>query len=151
MDSLKFADNTVQTTAMTSSYLTTFIQNVVNSMNLSNIVPIGTILAYGGEISAGCPDGYFWCIGGLTTISGSPNLFAVIGHRYSDGQYIYPDSYYLPDLRGAYLKGCAILICGKVKQHQLIILVQDNLIMLDHMHINIPIEVLIQKMLVLVE
>jgi microcystin-dependent protein len=102
---LKFSDDTVQTTAMTNTYITNLIQTIVNQ-NLASLVPVGTIMAYSGDLDSNVPAGYFWCIGGLTTIEGSQNLFNVIGHKFSNGQYIYPGSYYLPDLRGAYLKGC---------------------------------------------
>jgi microcystin-dependent protein len=104
---LKFSDNTVQTTAMTNTYLTNLIQTILNQ-NLATLVPVGTIMPYAGDLESNVPNGYFWCIGGLTTIEGSPNLFNVIGHKFSYGQYIYPGSYYLPDLRGAHLKGCSV-------------------------------------------
>jgi microcystin-dependent protein len=103
---LKFSDNTVQTTAMTSTYLTNLIQTILNQ-NLATLVPVGTIMPYAGDLESNVPNGYFWCIGGLTTIAESPNLFNVIGHKFSNGQFIYAGSYYLPDLRGAYLKGCS--------------------------------------------
>jgi microcystin-dependent protein len=103
---LKFSDNTVQTTAMTNTYLTSLIQTIINQ-SLTTLVPVGTIMAYGGDLTSNVPDGYFWCIGGLTTISASQNLFNLIGHKFAYGQTIYAGSYYLPDLRGAYLKGCS--------------------------------------------
>lgn len=98
---LTFNDETIQTTAMTTAYLTSFIQNTLGS-----IIPVGTILPFSGEIANGVPTGFYWCWGETRNIVDSQNLFNVIGHRYANGQYIYPGTYYLPDLRGAFLKGC---------------------------------------------
>jgi microcystin-dependent protein len=108
MDSLKFSDNTIQTTAMTESYLTGIIQNVINNMNIKP--PVGTIYTYGGIYLdnnlniVNPPDGYLWCMGQSVLISSYQVLFNTIGHLYSYGSYT--SGYFkLPDLRGAVLKG----------------------------------------------
>lgn len=49
VNGLKFDDSTIQTTAMTSNYLTSFIQNVVSQMTITPLIPVGTILTYGGK------------------------------------------------------------------------------------------------------
>jgi microcystin-dependent protein len=100
MDSLKFSDNTIQTTALNEAYVTSLIQNALNNMVLR--IPAGTIHAYVGDVA---PTGYYLCDGGLRTISGHPDLWNAIGHKYSNGLTIFPDNFYLPDFRGAFLKG----------------------------------------------
>jgi microcystin-dependent protein len=111
MTNLKFSDNTIQTTAMTESYLTNLIQNVVNQMNIMTVIPVGTILAYGGAFqydSNGIiipPAGYEYCYGQLVFISSYQNLYNAIQHQYASGQNIPAGSFYLPDLRGCTLKG----------------------------------------------
>ena len=100
---LKFQDNSVQTTAMTESYLTSLIQNVVSQMPMLS-VPVGTILPYGGLIA---PPGYYLCDGSSKSVSENLNLFNVIGHSfYVEGRTTILGHFTVPDLRGAYLKGC---------------------------------------------
>jgi len=100
MDSLKFSDNTIQTTALNETYVTNLIENALNNMLLR--IPAGTIHAYVGDTA---PAGYYLCNGALKTISGHPDLWNAIGHKFSNGLTIFPDNFYLPDLRGAFLKG----------------------------------------------
>lgn len=106
MDSLKFGDNTVQTTAMTDAYLEAKIASVINSLNLTMLVPVGTILAFGGNPSTP-PTGYLGCLGQYVSISTYQNLFNVIGHNFVKGHTtnLPSGSFWLPDLGGAYLKG----------------------------------------------
>jgi microcystin-dependent protein len=112
MDNLQFSDDTVQTTAMTESYLTSIIQNVINQMNIVNIIPVGTILAYGGvffgsngPVNNPPPTGYLWCYGDQVLQSSYGNLYNTIYHNYSYGKPVSSGMFYLPDLRGAVLKG----------------------------------------------
>jgi microcystin-dependent protein len=100
MDNLTFNDNTVQTTAMTESYLTPLIQSVVNQMQLSP--PVGTILTFSGEIA---PTDYLFCQGTPVLISSYPTLYGVIGNKFIYNNTPISGKFYLPDLRGAYLKG----------------------------------------------
>jgi microcystin-dependent protein len=102
MDSLTFSDNTTQNTAMTDAYLTSLIQNVVNNMQLQ-LVPVGTIMAYSGDSVA--PTGYLFCQGSSVLISSYPELYGVVGNKYLYNNTIISGRFYLPDLRGAYLKG----------------------------------------------
>lgn len=109
MDSLTFPDNTQQTTAMTTSYLTSMIQSVVSQMTIG--IPSGSIVAYGGIYLDGNldiispPVGYLWCFGGLVSQTTYLNLFNAIGHLYAYGRTIPSGQFYLPDMRGATLKG----------------------------------------------
>lgn len=108
---LKFSDNTVQTTAMTQNYLNSLINTAVqNAMN--NIVPVGTIFTYGGAYFNNLlqiidpPTGYLWCFGGLISQSSYSALFNALGHSFSYGRVVPTGNFYLPDLKGAILKGC---------------------------------------------
>lgn len=110
MNNLKFPDNTVQTTAMTDSYLTSKIQSVINQMTLVNTIPIGTILPFGGPQSENLtnynpPAGFLWCVGEMVEINLYPNLYNVIGHRYLYNKTVFSGFFYLPELQGAFLKG----------------------------------------------
>lgn len=112
MDSLKFQDNSVQTTAMTETYLTNLIQSVVNQMTIIPQIPIGAIIPYGANYADATtfsyppPAGYLWCIGEMVAIEAYQNLFNVIGHNFLHGKSVYGGFFYLPELQGSYLKGC---------------------------------------------
>jgi microcystin-dependent protein len=109
---LKFQDNTVQTTAMTDTYLTNLIQSVVNQMTIIPQIPIGAIIPYGANyadattLSYPPPAGYLWCIGEMVSIDLYQNLFNVIGHNFLQGKSVLSGFFYLPELQGSYLKGC---------------------------------------------
>ena len=108
MDTLEFSDGSQQETAMTDDYLNAKIQAVVSQMGILGSVPSGTILAYGGNIENPAPTGFVYCIGSQMAIASAPNLFNVIGHNFSNGKVITSGFFWLPDLSGAYLKGCGI-------------------------------------------
>ena len=111
VDNIKFSDNTIQTTAMTQTYLTTLIQNVVNQMSSIASIPVGTIFAYGGQYldvnlnNISPPTGYLWCFGDLVSQTTYLNLYNVIQNFYAYGRSRPTGQFYLPDLRGATLKG----------------------------------------------
>lgn len=109
MDSLKFSDDTTQTTAMTDIYLENKIMSLINQLNLSNLVPTGTILPYGGNATTP-PTGFLGCIGQYVSISTYQNLFNVIGHNFQKGHttQMPAGNFWLPDLAGAYLKGIGV-------------------------------------------
>jgi microcystin-dependent protein len=102
---LKFADDTIQTTAMTNSYLTQYIQTIVNQMSLVPQIPVGAIMPYTGNLMEYLPPGYLRCWGETVNVSEYQNLYNVIGQKFSNGQIIHLNSFYLPDFRGLFLKG----------------------------------------------
>lgn len=109
---LTFSDNTIQTTAMTTAYLTSFITNLITSQNLIPAIPVGTIFPYGGTMYAGtldnnsnAPTGYLFCSGAAALITSYPALYNVIGGIYNNGQQPPTGYFYLPNLKGAFLKG----------------------------------------------
>lgn len=106
MDSLTFSDNTVQSTAVTESYLTNFVNNLISQSQSSSSIPTGTILSYVGDISpTSIPSGYLLCLGNQVSQTTYANLFNVIGHKFLYGRTVSSNSFYLPDLQGAVLKG----------------------------------------------
>jgi microcystin-dependent protein len=102
---LKFSDNTVQTTAITDTYLRNLISSVISQTVIIPSIPIGTILAYGANYSEFLPVGYCWCMGELVRQSSYPQLYAIIGQKFLNNTIPASEYFYLPDLRGAYLKG----------------------------------------------
>lgn len=100
MDSLTFADNTVQTTAMTVSYINSLIETAMRDMNINE--PAGVVKAFLGIT---LPAGYLWCYGQQVSISTYQALFNQIGHTYARNNVIQPGQFYLPDLQGCFLKG----------------------------------------------
>jgi len=66
------------------------------------LVPPGTIMAYGGDTA---PSGWFLCYGGTLFDTDYPDLFAVIGHRFGKGVQAGRSFFYLPDMRGRFLRG----------------------------------------------
>lgn len=111
VENIKFTDNTIQTTAMTETYLTSLIQSVVNQMSSLSSVPVGTILAYGGQYLDNLlnvispPTGYLWCFGASVSQTTYSSLYSAIQNFYANGRTIPTGQFYLPDLRGATLKG----------------------------------------------
>ncbi len=70
-----------------------------NSISLNDLVPAGTIVAYGSETP---PPGWLECNGNAVSVAAYPRLFAVIGSNFgspSAGQFN------LPDLRGHFVRG----------------------------------------------
>jgi|GEM_PF-6750896 len=113
VDGITFSDNTKQTTAMTETYLTNLIQSVVNQMGLIATMPVGVILPYAGyqyDSANGLniinpPTGYLWCFGDAVSTTTYSTLFNVIFHNFAGTKTVPKGTFYLPDLRGAYLKG----------------------------------------------
>jgi microcystin-dependent protein len=111
MDSLTFADNTTQSKGYTDTSINTLSTTALNNA-LTNIIPVGTILAYGGTYydnllnAVSPPTGYLWCTGGTISTSTYALLYTAIGDRYKYGRTLAVGLFYLPDLRGATLKGC---------------------------------------------
>lgn len=61
--------------------------------------PVGSILAYGGEV---IPDTYLRCDGASLSITQYPELYKAIGTTYGS---VDDDHFNLPDLRGRFLEG----------------------------------------------
>lgn len=104
---IKFNDDTIQTTAITQTILNSMINSAIQNA-INQVIPVGTILSYGGagsHVNGTLPTGYLWCIGALVEQATYPNLYNVIGHAYLYGREVQAGKFYLPDLKGAYLKG----------------------------------------------
>jgi hypothetical protein len=98
---LQFADATVQTTAMTTTYLTGVIQSVAGAMtNLVN--PVGSVIAFAGSSA---PSGWLLCQGQLISKTTYASLWAIIGDTYLNGRSADASNFYIPDLREFYIKG----------------------------------------------
>jgi microcystin-dependent protein len=98
---LTFKDDTVQTTAFTD----TIRDSIPIDKN-----PTGTILTFAGKMidvlqSYAPPIGYLWCDGALVSQTTYASLFAVIGQSYRNNKTLVIGSFYVPDLRSAFLKG----------------------------------------------
>jgi microcystin-dependent protein len=98
---LQFADATVQTTAMTTSYLTGVIQSVAGAMT-SLLNPVGSVIAFAGSSS---PSGWLLCQGQLISKTTYASLWAIIGDTYLNGRSADASNFYIPDLREFYIKG----------------------------------------------
>jgi microcystin-dependent protein len=98
---LQFADATVQTTAMTTSYLTGVIQSVAGAMT-SLLNPVGSVIAFAGSSA---PSGWLLCQGQLISKTTYASLWAIIGDTYLNGRSADASNFYIPDLREFYIKG----------------------------------------------
>lgn len=63
-------------------------------------VPVGTIVAWGGELGS-IPAGWMWCNGKGLKKSAYPELFAALGASWGSVGEVFN----LPDLRGRFLRG----------------------------------------------
>jgi microcystin-dependent protein len=98
---LQFADATVQTTAMTTTYLTGVIQSVAGAMT-SLLNPVGSVIAFAG---ASAPSGWLLCQGQLISKATYASLWVIIGDTYLNGRTADASNFYIPDLREFYIKG----------------------------------------------
>jgi microcystin-dependent protein len=87
--------------------------NIIFSLSSSNayfygvkqpLVPVGAVQIYAG-LSNNIPVGYLLCNGALVSKTTFNLLFAVIGDTYLNGRTASPTSFYLPDLRGMFIRG----------------------------------------------
>ncbi|MEM7179722.1 MAG: phage tail protein [Spirochaetota bacterium] len=69
-----------------------------NLTSITNIVPVGTILPYTGDVSTP-PTGYFHCNGGTISRTDYPALFALLGTTWGSGDG--STTFNLPDCREA--------------------------------------------------
>jgi microcystin-dependent protein len=78
------------------------IENLDPPPGGSNNVPVGTILPFGGDTDK-IPEGWLLCDGTAYSISGNySNLYDIIGGNFG---YPNPGEFYVPDLRGMFLRG----------------------------------------------
>jgi microcystin-dependent protein len=68
------------------------------------LVPVGSIQIYAG-LSNNIPTGYLICQGALVSKTTYPKLYSVIGDIYLNGRTASSTSFYLPDLRGLFIRG----------------------------------------------
>ncbi len=67
-------------------------------------VPVGTVIAYAGEVEAGAiPDGWLLCNGAAVERTRYPQLFRAIGTLHGEGDGA--TTFHLPDYRGMFLRG----------------------------------------------
>lgn len=67
-------------------------------------VPVGTVIAYAGEVSAGAiPDGWLLCNGAEVERARYPGLFRAIGTLHGEGDGA--TTFHVPDYRGMFLRG----------------------------------------------
>src|SRR3954467_12625321 len=71
-----------------------------DSPSISEVVPPGTIVAYGGDTA---PPGWLICDGAKVSRVEYANLFAAIKINWGQGNNV--DTFTLPDLRGRFLRG----------------------------------------------
>lgn len=68
----------------------------------TNTSPVGTIVLYSSNT---IPSGWLLCDGGLVSITTYSALFAVIGYTYTVTPAPTTGNFYLPDLRGMFVRG----------------------------------------------
>ena len=68
---------------------------------MSNEGPIGSIVMWGGRDNI--PEGWLECNGNLLSRSEFRELYETIGENF--GEIRDPDAFYLPDLRGRFIRG----------------------------------------------
>jgi len=68
------------------------------------VCPIGTIVAFGGDITQISP-GWIPCVGQQLQCNQYPVLWRIIGNRWNRPNTVSPPHFDLPDLRGAFLRG----------------------------------------------
>jgi len=79
---------------------TSTFASITTDGNLKNFIPTGAILPYGGHVAT-VPVGWFLCDGAVKSKTTYPDLFAVIGYSFGGSG----DNFYLPDLKGMFLRG----------------------------------------------
>ena len=77
----------------------------INTANIINMVPIGTILTTAIPPTIAPPIGYLYCDGTSVSISTYSNLFAILGNTYQYNKQSYSGYFYLPDLRQLFIRG----------------------------------------------
>ena len=105
---ITFGDASIQSTAAPTLANFTSLQATVTSLQSqitslsTNLAPVGAIFLFGGSI---LPSGYLFCQGGLVLKTQYSALWTAIGSTYLNGRQDPVASFYLPDLRGLFIKG----------------------------------------------
>ena len=100
INGLTLKNRIIQTTAFTSA--------IKDTISIDKN-PVGTILPYAGKMidiqqSYPPPAGYLWCDGSSVSQTTYSSLFTVIGQNYRNNKTSITGSFYVPDLRSAFLK-----------------------------------------------
>ena len=105
----KYVQVEMDITGSGANYITIATQQLMsvpyalNSTKADNGVPVGTIEAFAGAVSA-LPTGWLLCDGRTVNRSTYPNLFSVIGIQWGAGDGT-SATFRLPDTRGYFLRG----------------------------------------------
>lgn len=87
--------------------------NIIMSLSISSayffgvkqpLVPVGAVQIYAG-LSNNIPNGYLLCNGALVSKTTYNLLWNVIGNQYLNGRTANSTNFYLPDLRGLFVRG----------------------------------------------
>lgn len=65
-------------------------------------VPPGTVMFY---TSAAAPPGYLLCEGQSVYITDYPDLYAIVGNKFKYTKPSYGGQFYVPDMRGLFVRG----------------------------------------------
>ena len=79
--------------------------NGVTSWTAIQGVPTGTILVWAGAEGNSIPSGYLECDGDHVSSTTYSDLAAICGNTYNDGQTPPSGEFFLPDLRGRFVRG----------------------------------------------
>jgi microcystin-dependent protein len=77
----------------------------INTANISNMVPVGTILITAIPPTISPSVGYLYCDGASVSISTYGNLYAILGNTYKYNKQEYSGYFYLPDMRQLFVRG----------------------------------------------
>lgn len=70
-----------------------------------SFVPPGTIFVFAGNIFEQYPDGFLGCYGQEVSKTQYADLYNIIGNKYAYGRTAPTGMFYLPDLRGMFIRG----------------------------------------------
>ena len=77
----------------------------INTTNITNIMPVGTILITAIPPTIAPSVGYLYCDGASVSISTYGNLYAILGNTYKYNKQEYSGYFYLPDMRQLFVRG----------------------------------------------
>jgi len=77
----------------------------INTTNITNIMPVGTILITAIPPTEAPSVGYLYCDGASVSISTYGNLYAILGNTYKYNKQEYSGYFYLPDMRQLFVRG----------------------------------------------
>lgn len=108
-DALKFIGAEIKDTTSATEIITPSIESTNNTATpiipiAGDMLPIGTILPYGGSVDS-IEDGYYPCLGELKDIIDDAELFTAIGYSFNNEQIPPEGKFYLPDMRDKTIVG----------------------------------------------